>query len=330
MVNYIIEQRKFMWKISNFTKESLSSYNDGRNLTSESFEILLGNNKTKWRFTIYPYIEEHCDFYLLKDSVDYDNFFIKLSAGILTSDDKSECVKHFENKSNSIMRGWGWKQSIKVSDIFDKRRKFLTNSTLTLLLNLELQTQMEPEIQTNDTLSEMGLTYFNSDLFSDLTFICSDNTEIPAHRCILAGRSSFFKNLLTKDYLDEILIEDIKKDVMLELLRYIYTKKVENLDKVSLELIYAAQKYDLPDLISICIANLIKNVSKLNVFQYLFFANKHKEEELKQACLKFINKNFEKLENRGEWLFCNHNLMLEIMGFIRKQNNDVILILNSL
>jgi hypothetical protein len=48
MAVQVIEKRKFVWKIKNFTKERYDSYENDEEVNSDSFEIFLGKNKTRW------------------------------------------------------------------------------------------------------------------------------------------------------------------------------------------------------------------------------------------------------------------------------------------
>jgi hypothetical protein len=48
MAGQVIEKRKFVWKIKNFTRERYEKYTDLQFIKSDQFEISLGDNKTKW------------------------------------------------------------------------------------------------------------------------------------------------------------------------------------------------------------------------------------------------------------------------------------------
>jgi speckle-type POZ protein len=130
--------------------------------------------------------------------------------------------------------------------------------------------------------------------FSDITFICSDEKEIPAHQNIIAGRSSVFKAMLTTNMMEKksnrIQVGDIDGATMNELLRYIYTLKVENLDTLAAKILYAAEKYDLPKLKSKCASQLIKQLSSENVFDSLVLADRFNEKNLLTECMEYIKK----------------------------------------
>jgi speckle-type POZ protein len=133
---------------------------------------------------------------------------------------------------------------------------------------------------------------FETKDFSEISIICSDK-EFIAHRFVLAGRSSVFKAMLTTEMtekkLSRIVIEDIDDATMQELLRFIYTKEVQNLEPLAPKLLYAAEKYDLSELKSICASHLTEHVSEENVFENLVLADRHKEQQLLNECMEFIN-----------------------------------------
>jgi speckle-type POZ protein len=137
----------------------------------------------------------------------------------------------------------------------------------------------------------MTAKLFETKNFSDITIICSDKKFL-AHRCVIAERSSVFKAMLTTDMaekkLSRIVIDDIDDATMQELLRFIYTKEVQNL-ALAPKLLYAAEKYDLYELKSICASHITEQVSEENVFENLVLADRHNEQQLLNECMKFIN-----------------------------------------
>jgi hypothetical protein len=74
-----------------------------------------------------------------------------------------------------------------------------------------------------------------------------------------------------------------------ELLRYIYNFEVENLRKHASDLIYCAEKYELPQLKSMCVISLIDEVSTDYVFSDLEIAERYDEPKLLRECMEFIS-----------------------------------------
>lgn len=86
----------------------------------------------------------------------------------------------------------------------------------------------------------------------------------------------------------QVTIEDIDGKALMEFLRFLYCGIVENLDEVACELLYAATKYDVPDLKPLCVNSLTNNLSSSKVIETLMLADLHNENELKSFCIDFI------------------------------------------
>jgi speckle-type POZ protein len=136
--------------------------------------------------------------------------------------------------------------------------------------------------------------YFDSDIFSDITIVASDGKEIRAHRNIIATRSPVFERMLTSQMLEsrtnQILVEDIDHQTMYEVLRYLYTNEIQNINTLASNLMYAAEKYDIPVLKSICVSALISQLSINNALETLVLADRYNEEQLLTETMEFIDR----------------------------------------
>lgn len=69
--------------------------------------------------------------------------------------------------------------------------------------------------------------------FSDVTFIINE-TRIKGHKCILASRSSFFKNMFTVGMRESeesiISVQDINLPTFMKLLEFIYSDQLNDLE----------------------------------------------------------------------------------------------------
>jgi transposase len=48
MAERLGKTRKYVWKITDFTRESYVKYGKGTKVVSDSFEFFIGENKTRW------------------------------------------------------------------------------------------------------------------------------------------------------------------------------------------------------------------------------------------------------------------------------------------
>lgn len=85
-------------------------------------------------------------------------------------------------------------------------------------------------------------------------------------------------------------IDDIEARVMLEFIRFVYCGRVEKIDNIAQGLLYAASKYDIPDLKPLCSSSLALHLSIENVLETIVLADLHQETRLKMFCIEFILK----------------------------------------
>ena len=129
---------------------------------------------------------------------------------------------------------------------------------------------------------------------SDIHLLCQGE-EIAAHRVVLGARSPVFRAMFQSKMMEsvkgEINIEDADKDVLKEMLRYIYSVKVEEKFEKFKELLVLADKYQVEDLIKYCGTKVVESLNTDNVLQIGVFAELHNAEDLMQECVKFIIMN---------------------------------------
>ena len=82
-----------------------------------------------------------------------------------------------------------------------------------------------------------------------------------------------------------------------------YTGQVPKIekDKVAYDLLYAANKYQLEHLKSLCEQHLICRLQVNNVSQIIQFAHLHNAPELKRIALQFISKHATEVRATKEW-----------------------------
>lgn len=134
---------------------------------------------------------------------------------------------------------------------------------------------------------------FGDGILSDVTIATLDGEIIQAHKCMLA-RSPVFYAMIQHKMLEkqnsEVQVNDVRHEVMKEMIRFMYTDKAEKLDSIAGELLIAADRYDLPDLKKMCLKSLESNVNLNNFANSLHVSEKLKIKSLKDAVLKFVIK----------------------------------------
>ena len=144
------------------------------------------------------------------------------------------------------------------------------------------------------SLSDDFAQLFDNQKFSDIT-LSVNGTEFQAHKNILAVRSPVFAAMFEHDMEEKqsgkVEIHDFDGDVIKEMLFFIYTGKVLNLDKMADNLLAAADKYQLDRLKAMCEKTLRNNLSIENASELLVLSDLHNAEQLKTQTIQFINEN---------------------------------------
>lgn len=109
------------------------------------------------------------------------------------------------------------------------------------------------------------------------------------------------------------VIDDIDSRALKEFLRFLYCGRVCEIESIAVELMYAAEKYDIKDLKPLCTESLIKNISVKNAIETFILADLHHEEDLKAYSLDFILWNYQQLKDHESWENVSKALMKEIL-----------------
>ncbi|KAK4767777.1 hypothetical protein SAY87_002918 [Trapa incisa] len=131
-------------------------------------------------------------------------------------------------------------------------------------------------------------------ILTDVVINACDGT-ISAHRAVLAARSPVFRGMFSHDLkekeLSAIDISDMSIKVCQAFLTYIYGN-IRNADFLAhrLELLHAADKYDISDLKDACHQSLVEDIDTTNVLERLQFAYLYQLQELKASCLMYLVK----------------------------------------
>jgi speckle-type POZ protein len=116
----------------------------------------------------------------------------------------------------------------------------------------------------------------DDEILADFSLESSDGEVLKAHKFILAARSPVLFAMVTSDMKEAqeriAMILDFNAKVLKELLRFIYSGVVENLDEIARKLIYAAEKYQFEDLKQMCIASIVSSMTKESVAESLLIS----------------------------------------------------------
>lgn len=207
-------------------------------------------------------------------------YSVEGKSGSLTYNPRIESLHKFESR----------KEDDEFYGIFyDFYGESKVNVTFKLTFELELK---KTEIPSKPKL--LHKLYSEGEL-SDVKIHC-DGQVFDCHKIILSGQSGVFKKMLVENDMVEatsgkIEITDASATTMENLLFYIYHEDLyENDSEIVLDLLMAANKYAIFDLVKICVKVLKESLSEKNVMDVMTAAFLINQEELFELAWKFILK----------------------------------------
>lgn len=235
----------------------------------------------------------------------------------------------FVNKQSGVIDGFHYDKRLgKITSISDLNKRtswrVLKDNALQLVISLDImEKQVESPakiIANNSLLSTSFETMYNNEKYSDYTLITADGEPIPVHKNILASRSQVFATMMeNKEFIEgkekKALIDDIDSKALREFLRFLYCGRVNEIETVAVDLIYAAEKYGLKDLKPLCVQSMIKSISCDNAIETLILADLHQERNLKKFTLDYIMWNYQNLKEHESWNKLTTTLYKEILDF---------------
>jgi hypothetical protein len=159
-------------------------------------------------------------------------------------------------------------------------------------------------LNNSKTNSSLTKELFLTGKFSDIK-IKVGGKEFHVHRCILSLASEVFERMFLSDMIETrsniIEINDISDDICEELLRFIYCNEIKHLDINALDLLYAADKYSIENLKTLCIQSLIDTFTFETAAEMLVRANIYNSKLLKDNLLLFIKTYSKEVFATEQW-----------------------------
>lgn len=143
------------------------------------------------------------------------------------------------------------------------------------------------------------------------------------HKCILAKSSLVFAAMFEVEMMEKqdctVEIEDIRYDVLLEMIRFIYVGKVNNIDSMAGELLAASDKYALDKLMDMCEERMWKNLNVDCVIECIILADMHRMNKLKTKSIEFILAHANDVTNRRDFKSLPYDLLCEVCCAMSKK-----------
>ncbi|XP_043479767.1 speckle-type POZ protein-like [Leptopilina heterotoma] len=258
------------------------------------------------------------------------NIKARINVKISFFDNQSDSRLVLSFGSISVLTSQSYSFKISVSELCKKfgnaiPRNVIVRCELSVFDSLTT-VEEEPPVKRRklNDLMENITSLLGNENFKDVTFKVEDK-EFTANKTILAIRSpvfaAMFNSKMSEELTSIVQIKDIKPEIFQQMLNFVYNVEVEDLDKVALELFYAAEKYQLEELKTNCINSLCKNLSEKTVFDTLEMADLYSLSDLKSECLKLLFTKWDVISETKEFKNLIQNrpyLTVEIVNMRKK------------
>ena len=114
--------------------------------------------------------------------------------------------------------------------------------------------------------------------------------------------AAMFQHDLKESQSRVVEVVDILPDVFEQVLQYLYTGKVKEMDKLAVDLLEAADKYQIDTLKKECGLSLAENLAVDNAAKVLVLAHLHSCSELFEEALDFMAGNAKAVCSRPDWM----------------------------
>ncbi|XP_036041158.1 speckle-type POZ protein-like isoform X2 [Onychomys torridus] len=265
----------YMWTINNF---SFCREEMGEVLKSSTFSSG-PNDKMKWCLRVNPKglddeSKDYLSLYLLLVSCPKSEVRAKFKFSLLNA--KREETKAMESqRAYRFVQGkdWGFKKFIRRDFLLDEANGLLPDDKLTLFCEVSV---------VQDSVNVSGHTNTNTLKVPECR-LAEDLARSPVF-------NAMFEHEMEECKKNRVEINDLDPEVFKEMMRFVYTGKAPNLDKMADNLLAAADKYALERLKVMCEEALCSSLSVENVADTLVLADLHSAEQLKAQAIDFINR----------------------------------------
>ncbi|XP_001601681.2 protein roadkill [Nasonia vitripennis] len=310
----------YKWVIKNFCAGCKSV---GEVMKSPVFTKLDSGYLRKWRLRLFPKgNKDECKDYVSIFLCNLNNVDLKADAYFSILDNKG-LETFYEFLPNHVFNHntySGFSTFVKRECIEDKDWNMLCDDKLAIVCKISLITPNEhianeetekketstkvyrPKIYPASLMIQRKYTeskqlladleqMMDEQEFSDIELTVEDKT-LRAHKSILGKRSRVFAAMFRNDMCEKrenkVKIVDVRHEVLQEMLRYMYTGKVNGIETMTDELLIAADKYSLDGLKGMCGEVLANDVNKSNAMDRLKFAVLHRVDVLRAKVIEFV------------------------------------------
>lgn len=161
---------------------------------------------------------------------------------------------------------------------------------------------------------------FSSKKGYDVTIVAADG-KVRAHRWILKMKSRYFEAMFDSELgdkgQDEFKISDIPSVVLNEILRFLYTGKVQDIDAIAFDILVWSDFFAIDDLRDLSADIVIKSLHPENLINVLEHAINTNQEHLRDKTIAYFRKNVDQVVASRTWLSTYKNLPSSVQEIIK-------------
>ncbi|XP_008556032.1 speckle-type POZ protein [Microplitis demolitor] len=211
---------------------------------------------------------------------------------------KEKHFVHHDTRVFEYLDGWGF-DLVQVDKLLVNKNQFIINDTLTVCVKLTVYdddtstSHKFPLKSSKRRIVDDFKELFESEAGSDVVLIV-DDSKFRAHKSVLIARSSVFALMFlyeTEEKTHYVTINDISPKIIEEMLKFIYTDQVTDIDGDAKELLKAADKYQLQTLKKLCEESLCKSITITNAVEIMILADENNARQLVDYVTNFIANN---------------------------------------
>jgi len=207
--------------------------------------------------------------------------------------------------------GRGYPRAIRIDEIKDE----------TMMIFCILDYSVDPERQVGQFRARLQsdfVTLFDSETHADVTFMVQGES-IKAHRNILAARASYFARVFEGKWKEsatnQVEVPDFNPKVFKAAIKYLYGGLPEGDWDFWIELLKAADKYEMIELKELCESTIAANLDHDNVIDAVLLADEYNCSNLLTCAKVFFKIHVGSLkESKQKWQQLKRNpaLLLEL------------------
>ncbi|UYV73261.1 SPOPL [Cordylochernes scorpioides] len=181
---------------------------------------------------------------------------------------------------------------------------------------------LDPIKVTECRISNDFLFLLESKELSDVVLKADNNQEIHAHKAILSARSSVFAAMFRNDMKENkentVDLSHIKYEVLVEVVKYIYTGTSTNLPQMAEQILPLAAMYELERLKHLCEKELSARVTIDTATKLLILADNHSAQQLKEYIINYIKAETAEILNSNDWnMMLSHPIQQQQKALLR-------------